>query len=169
MQRKLLRAMSARHGAGGARIVGISWRAGTPCTRGPLRSRALDELLGRDGVTFVILQRGLNKEERAKIAARKNVVFPESVTDMDELAALVLVLNLVISVPSTIMHLAKALGRPVWVLLTRSREWRLGARDAREVQKASTIETLSGAPSALPCAVRGMVARLHCPLRPMSC
>lgn len=124
MQRKLLRAMSARHGAGGARIVGISWRAGTPCTRGPLRSRALDELLGRDGVTFVILQRGLNKEERAKIAARKNVVFPESVADMDERAALVLVLNLVTSVPSTIVHFAKALGRPAWVLLTRSPEWR---------------------------------------------
>jgi len=112
---------------GSAQTVGISWRGGTPRTRGPLRSLALeelDQLLASEGLTFVILQRGLTEEERARIAARSNVFVPESIADLDDLAALVRSLGLVISVPSTIVHLAGALGQPVWILLTRSPEWR---------------------------------------------
>jgi tetratricopeptide (TPR) repeat protein len=113
--------------SGAATIVGIAWRGGTLRTRGPLRSLALDELgdlLGSEGVTFVMLQRGLTEEERAQIATQTNLFNPEAIADLDDLAALVRALDLVISVPSTIAHLAGALGQPVWILLTRSPEWR---------------------------------------------
>lgn len=125
-------AASARWGArleafGNAPRVGISWRGGTLRTRGALRSLALadlGELFDLEGISFVVLQRGLTDEERAEIAARKSVIVPESVADLDELAALVRSLGLVISVPTTTVHVAGALGQPVWILLTRSPEWR---------------------------------------------
>ena len=114
-------------GSGPAPIVGLSWRGGTPRTRGALHSLRLDELdvlLGRERVAFVILQRGLTDDERAQVASRSNVLIPESVADLDDLAALVRALDLVISVPSTMTQLAGALGRPLWVLLSASPEWR---------------------------------------------
>ena len=113
--------------ARGARAVGISWRGGTPRTRGPARSLAFDELnalLDSDDVTFVVLQRGLTDEERAQLATRSNVLIPDGSADVDDLAALVQALDLVVSVPTTIVHVAGALGQPVWILLTASPEWR---------------------------------------------
>jgi ADP-heptose:LPS heptosyltransferase len=46
--------------------------------------------------------------------------------DFDRLAALVASLDLVISVDTSIAHLAGALGKPVWVLLSRVPDWRWG-------------------------------------------
>ncbi len=112
---------------GGAPTVGISWRGGTPRTRGLLRSIALGEivkLIDSAHATFVVLQRGLTAEEHSALAAHPNVWMSEEVSDLDELAALVSVLDLTISVPSTTVHLAGALGRPLWVLLGHSPEWR---------------------------------------------
>jgi hypothetical protein len=112
---------------GPSRKVGISWRGGTPRTRGLLRSIPLGELLDlidSADATFVVLQRGLTAEERSALVARPNVWTPEDVADLDELAALMSVLDLMISVPSTTVHLGGALGRPLWVLLTHSPEWR---------------------------------------------
>jgi len=107
--------------------VGISWRGGTSRTRGPVRSLALEELdplLGHDDITFVVLQRGLTEEEHVRLSSRSNVLVPDPAADVDDLAALVQALDLVISVPTTVVHLAGALGQPVWVLLTKSPEWR---------------------------------------------
>ncbi len=107
--------------------VGISWRGGTLRTRSGLRSLALEQLaplLDSSGVTFVVLQRGLSADERAALARRSNVFIPEAMADVDELVALMSALDLTISVPSTNVHLAGALGRPIWVLLTHSPEWR---------------------------------------------
>jgi len=112
---------------GGSPRVGISWRGGTLRTRGGLRSLALEQfspLLDSAGATFVILQRGLSEDERALLGPRPNAFIPEPVADLDELAALMSALDLTIGVPSTNVHLAGALGRPVWVLLNHDPEWR---------------------------------------------
>jgi tetratricopeptide (TPR) repeat protein len=112
---------------GPSRKIGISWRGGTLATRGALRSLSLDELgplLDADDVTFVVLQRGLLPAERAALAARSNVHIPGDVEDIDELAGLIAALDLLISVPTTNVHLAGALGRPLWIFLTCSPEWR---------------------------------------------
>lgn len=107
--------------------VGISWRGGTLRTRSGLRSLALEQLaplLDGGEVTFVVLQRGLSADERAALAQRSNVFIPEAIADVDELAALLSALDLAVSVPGTNVHLAGALGRPLWVLVTCSPEWR---------------------------------------------
>lgn len=109
--------------------IGISWRGGTRKTRGGLRSLkldALDPLLDFPGAVFVALQRDVSDGERAALARRSRIFIPELPSDIDELAALLCALDLIISVDNTNVHLAGALGRPVWALLPPGAEWRYG-------------------------------------------
>lgn len=120
--------------AGRGRHVGLSWRAGTLSTRGPLRSMALETLaplFSLPDTTFVILQRDLTDAERASLAGRDNVLIPDMPADLDALAALVCALDLLVAMPSTLVHLAGALGRPAWGLLSRMPEWRYGVTGER--------------------------------------
>ncbi len=50
--------------------------------------------------------------------------WPEAISDYDETAALVSALDLVISVQTAVVHLAGALGAPVWALVPANPEWR---------------------------------------------
>ncbi|HEY5637228.1 MAG TPA: tetratricopeptide repeat-containing glycosyltransferase family protein [Burkholderiales bacterium] len=120
--------------AGRGRHIGLSWRAGTLSTRGPLRSMALETLaplFALSDTTFVILQRDLSEAERAALTGRDNVLLPDLPQDLDALAALVCALDLLVAVPSTLVHLAGALGRPAWGLLARTPEWRYGVTGER--------------------------------------
>lgn len=107
-------------------LIGISWRGGTAGTRRQIRSLPL-ELLGtvlRPGFTWVNLQHGAGDTQPPVPGLRS---FAGVTSDLDELAALMSALDLVISVDNTNVHLAGALGRPVWALLSGSPEWRYGA------------------------------------------
>ncbi|HEY0338392.1 MAG TPA: glycosyl transferase family 8, partial [Burkholderiales bacterium] len=48
--------------------------------------------------------------------------------DLDETAALMMALDVVISVCSTVVHLSGALGRPTWVLAPFAPAWRYQLR-----------------------------------------
>ena len=52
------------------------------------------------------------------------VQFADALADFSDTAALISNLDLVISVDTSIAHLAGALGRPVWVLLPYLPDWR---------------------------------------------
>jgi len=118
-------------GLGGRARVGIAWRGGAPATRGPLRSIPLDELeplLRLDGVEFVSLQHpvpGAPEDEPDRIDALGVHQF-DATQDLDDLAALICALDLVVSVDNSNVHLAGALGQDAWVLLPRSPDWRYG-------------------------------------------
>lgn len=119
-----------RIGSGnGGMAIGLSWRGGTPKTRSHLRSVPLELLtsLLRPEIAFVSLQHGVAPSE---LDGPASVIgsFPEVTDDLDELGALICALDLVVSVDNTNVHLAGALGRPVWVLLAASPEWRYGLR-----------------------------------------
>jgi len=116
--------------ASGARLnVGISWRGGTAKTRRELRSTCIADwasLLDTPDVCFWALQGG-NRDDGARVADGKRLRFDDIErleTDLDELAAAVSVLDLVITVGNTVGHVAGALGRPSWLLLPFSAEWR---------------------------------------------
>jgi Tfp pilus assembly protein PilF len=112
--------------------VGISWRGGTPLTRQAARSIALSQwgpLLRVPGVRFVSLQYGDCEEEINRVTAEGAVQlqrYPAALDDYDETAALAGALDLVISVQTTVIHLAGALGKPAWVLAPAVAEWRYG-------------------------------------------
>jgi tetratricopeptide (TPR) repeat protein len=112
--------------------VGISWRGGTQETRSPVRSLPLDEwapILKVGEVHFVDLQYADHGHEIDQAQMRHGVrihSWPETGDDFEETAALVSALDLVVSVCTTVIHLAGALGKPVWVMAPYSPEWRYG-------------------------------------------
>jgi ADP-heptose:LPS heptosyltransferase len=56
-----------------------------------------------------------------------------AVTDMADTAALLGAMDLLISVDTAVAHLAGALGRPGFVLLLATPDWRWGAEGARSI------------------------------------
>ncbi len=107
-------------------VIGVSWRGGTAGTRGQTRSvpAELVERALRPEFTWVSLQHGAGNVQPLVPGLW---TFPGVTSDLDDLAALISALDLVVSVDNTNVQLAGALGRPVWVLLPDSPEWRYGA------------------------------------------
>jgi tetratricopeptide (TPR) repeat protein len=111
--------------------IGFSWKGGTERTRTTLRTMdALEFLTLQDSIdaTWVCLQYGDVQEPlaRARDAGRPVTYWKEAVDDLDEFAALVSELDLVVTVCNTTVHFAGALGRPVVVLTPKIPEWRYG-------------------------------------------
>ncbi len=120
-----------RLGSNGAGTVGLSWRGGTRKTRAGLRSLELADFLpfaNAPRCRFVCLQRGdcSQEIEMARSVGMEILFWPEALDDLDECAALIAALDLVVSVDNTVVHLAGALGRPCWTLLTQVPDWRYG-------------------------------------------
>jgi tetratricopeptide (TPR) repeat protein len=116
--------------AGPALRVGIAWRGGTLHSRQFTRSTALSQwlpLLRSADVAFYALQYGdiAGELEELRVQSGINVGhLGGAVENIDELAAIIGALDLVISIDNTVAHVAGALGKPVWTLLPGSPEWR---------------------------------------------
>lgn len=118
-------------GLGARPKIGVSWRGGTELTRTGLRSMdvaMLGPLMHAVEADYVCLQYGDVKDDLAKAEAAELRLhyWPESIKDLDEFAALVSALDLVITVCNTTVHYAGALGTPVWVMSPKIPEWRYG-------------------------------------------
>ena len=116
--------------------IGISWRGGVKATRRHMRSVTLPELLPvlRLPARFVSLQYGECAEDLSTLAREHGAVlphWPNALEDYDETAALVVALDLVVSVCTAVVHLAGALGKPVWILAPVVPEWRYLDRGTR--------------------------------------
>ncbi|WP_034204550.1 tetratricopeptide repeat protein [Burkholderia cepacia] len=109
--------------------VGLAWSGNPRHANDENRSipfAALAPLVGCGAldVTFVSLQPQVRARDADAFAASGVLSFADALTDFSETAALVDTLDLVISVDTSVAHLAGALGRPVWVLLPRVPDWR---------------------------------------------
>jgi tetratricopeptide (TPR) repeat protein len=117
--------------------LGLSWIGGTLKTNALARSLPLDLLLkafGGAGAHFVSLQYTPCAEQIASATAASGIAvhhWQEAIDDLDEMAALVCALDLVVSVCTMVAHLGGALGRPVWVLAPHLPEWRYGRTGER--------------------------------------
>ena len=110
-------------------VIGLSWRGGTRKTRTDLRSMDVQEFLPLAALKqhrFVCLQRGDCKDEidAARAAGLDMQRWPEAFDDIEELAALIAVLDRVVSVDNTVVHLAGALGKSCFAILSRVPDWR---------------------------------------------
>ena len=107
--------------------VGLAWSGNPDHTNDHNRSmalRTLAPLLDCD-VQFVSLQKGLRDQDRAFLDERPDIVdLSEQLTDFSDTAALMSCLDLVISVDTSVVHLAGALGAPVWTMLPFNPDWR---------------------------------------------
>jgi tetratricopeptide (TPR) repeat protein len=101
--------------------VGIAW-AGT--TVGAIDLRLLRPLWDLDGVSWFSLQVGEGSGDISSFGGTNIADLSPWLTDFAETAAAVCHLDLVISVDTSVAHLAGALGRPIWLLLRHPPEWR---------------------------------------------
>lgn len=115
--------------------IGLSWRGGSESTRRGLRTMDvthLERLTRSHRADWVCLQYGDVGEDLAKAAAVGMTLhyWPESIKVLDDFAALISALDLVITVCNTTVHYAGALAKPVWIMSPRIPEWRYGLHSA---------------------------------------
>jgi TPR repeat/Glycosyltransferase family 9 (heptosyltransferase)/Tetratricopeptide repeat len=99
--------------------VGLVWRGDPNNAVDHTRSLALTQLLSLlpDRYRYVSLQKELNESERRIVAAHSLDFSLSQDLNFTEAAALCAVLDLVISVDTSVAHLSAALGQKTWILL----------------------------------------------------
>jgi len=86
---------------------------------------SLKPLLEAGGVGFVSLQRELREPDAAALKQMPAVLqLGDALADLDDTAAVLALCDLVISVDTSVAHLAAAMGRPTWVLVPFAPDWR---------------------------------------------
>jgi tetratricopeptide (TPR) repeat protein len=116
-----------RLGAKRRPMIGLAWAGNPKHVRDRERSIGLRHLLALLDVdaTFVSLQKDVRAANADMLEKNSSIVhFGHALQDFSDTAALISHLDLVISVDTSIAHLAGALGKPVWVLLTHVPDWR---------------------------------------------
>lgn len=111
-------------------IVGIAWASGN--RRRPERNAPLtlwDPILTMPGLQFVSLQYGDHTAEIAETQARTGVeIFTDPEIDqfasLEDFAGQVAAVDIVVSITNTTVHMAGALGKPVWTMLPFMPDWR---------------------------------------------
>ncbi len=112
----------------GHRRVGLAW-AGRPEQRDDRRrSMRLDQfapLANAKSARFFSLQKGSAADQAASPPPGMNLIdWTPDLHNFVETAALLANLDLVICVCTAVAHLAGAMGKPVWVLLSYQSDWR---------------------------------------------
>jgi tetratricopeptide (TPR) repeat protein len=131
--RDTVEAMTGRLTALGAGPrIGLSWRGGTRYSRTRVRSFGLETFLplmhavpGR----YVSLQYGdvtAELAEASRAAPREIAHWQDAIDDLDLTASLIRSLDVVVTVCTTVAHMAGALGKPCLVLTPMAPEWRYG-------------------------------------------
>ncbi|MBM3546933.1 MAG: tetratricopeptide repeat protein [Alphaproteobacteria bacterium] len=115
-----------RLGEGGTKI-GVTWQGNPDQGSEPYRSiplRLLQPVLETRGCRFFALQKEFGREQMAELPPGLIEDVGPALTDFAETAAAIAELDLVITTCTSVAHLAGALGKPTWVLLRASPDWR---------------------------------------------
>lgn len=108
-------------------LVGLAWAGRPTHPRDAQRSLALADLapLAQPGITFIGLQVGEASAQAASPPPGLNLVpLGQDIQDFDDTAAILTLLDVLVSVDSSPVHLAGALGCPAWALLPFASDWR---------------------------------------------
>jgi tetratricopeptide (TPR) repeat protein len=129
-----VRAWNERLGPHDRLRVGLVWSGSRTHLNDHNRStslRMLSPLLDVDAA-FVSLQKDLRPDDKAELDGARIIDWTSELSDFTDTAALVKCLDLVITVDTSVAHLAAALGCPTWILLpwTPDYRWLLGRDDS---------------------------------------
>ncbi|HIJ60075.1 MAG TPA: tetratricopeptide repeat protein [Nitrospirae bacterium] len=104
--------------------IGFAWSGINPIHKScPLEK--LTPLFEIKGLGYFSLQKGPAQEELKELQGRYNIVdLMNDVTDFADTSAIMMNLDLIITIDTSIAHLAGALNKPVWVLLHYDGDWR---------------------------------------------
>jgi hypothetical protein len=115
-------------GPGDGRLrVGLAWAGNPRNTLDRRRSMPLAKLaplLGLPGIRWLSLQKGDGEDQVATVPHAAALERLDARNDFDGTAALVAELDAVVSVDTSLVHLAGALARPVLVMLPFAADWR---------------------------------------------
>ena len=104
--------------------VGVVWKGNAF----PGKSRSIElerfQRLFNPCLEFISLQKEVTDAERALLDRAGVLHAGDMFADFSDTAALCVLMDLVISIDTSVAHLAGALGVPVWVLLTWAPDWR---------------------------------------------
>jgi tetratricopeptide (TPR) repeat protein len=107
--------------------IGLVWSGSTIHKNDLNRSlpfSAVAPLLSLDA-DWICLQKEVRETDRAAVAACPGLrLFGDDLTDFSQTAALVGNLDLVVTVDTSVAHLAGAMGKPCWILLPFAVDWR---------------------------------------------
>ena len=120
-------AWSERLGPARRPRIGLVWRGNASHNHDHFRSVPLATLLPHlpEGVDYVSLQKELRDGDQETLNANPGLKhFGALIQDFSDTAALCELMDLVISVDTSVAHLSGALGRPTHVLLPPSPDWR---------------------------------------------
>lgn len=113
--------------------VGLVWSGSKEHMNDAHRSLPLGTLLSQLplGFDYVSLQKELRNSDLEALESRSDVRhFGDAIVDFADTAALCELVDVVVSVDTSVAHLAAAMGRPTWVLLAAVPDWRwLQARE----------------------------------------
>ena len=107
--------------------VGLVWSGRITHKQDKYRSIPLSEMTGRlpEGFTYVSLQKEVREADRSTLDLNPSILhFGDELNDFTDTAALCELMDIVISVDTSVAHLSGALGNPTWVLLPFSADWR---------------------------------------------
>jgi hypothetical protein len=119
---------SARLGPGHRPRIGLAWSGRPEHDNDRNRSMRLNTLLSPLAdfdATYVSLQREVREDDAPVLQGRGDILhFGEELKSYADTAALIANLDLVISVDTSVAHLAGALAKPVWIVLPFIPDWR---------------------------------------------
>ena len=112
----------------GVKRVGLAWTGRPTHPNDRRRSVRLSRLLpltGAGSAVFVSLQKPMPEADRQTIPLVPGMIdLSNDLTDFGETAALIENLDLIVTVDTSMGHLAGALGKPVWIMIPKAADWR---------------------------------------------
>jgi tetratricopeptide (TPR) repeat protein len=114
-----------RLGARACPRIGLAWWGSQHIPKRSLPIEALLPLLSCPGIELHALQKEIPPMQRDWLAAHKLLTeHSAELNDYADTAALISLLDLVVTIDTSVAHLAGALGVPVWIMLQHSADWR---------------------------------------------
>jgi hypothetical protein len=107
--------------------MGLVWSGNPDHRNDHHRSLSLTALVAHlpQGFEYISLQKELRPNDAQTLAKHPYIRhFGEQINDFADTAALCALMDIVISVDTSVAHLAGALGKPLWVLLPHAPDWR---------------------------------------------
>jgi hypothetical protein len=107
--------------------IGIAWSGNPDQGNDRHRSMALETFLPivSDAADWTALQVDLRERDQAAMQRNGRIAFfGDAIKDFSDTAAVLDLMDLIITVDTSVAHLAGALGKPVWILLAHNADWR---------------------------------------------
>ena len=106
--------------------VGLAWSGSTINKNGNHRSLALSDLMAHlpTDIEYVSLQPQVRESDKGVLELSSIRHFGQQIDCFADTAALCDLVDMVLSIDTSVAHLAGAMGKPTWVLLPHAPDWR---------------------------------------------